>query len=102
MQVLGLPTDGCNILVNQDTVYNYHSDGHTRDTYIIFDGVPHLSSSSYSQYGYAYTGTCLAPGELVYKPEYREVFFPLLAVCVSLAIFWFAYKLMVSMWWRKR
>lgn len=102
MDVQGLPTTGCNILTGSETVQNYSDDGHTRQTYIIYDGVAYLSSSSYSQYGYSYTGQCLAADSLVYKPEYKEVFFPLIACFCSLFIFALAYKLMVSMWWRKK
>lgn len=97
-----LPSTGCNIINSATTFYNYSPDSRTRDTYIIYEGKALLQSSSYNQYGYTYTGTCLNTGDLVFRPEYKEVLFPLLAVFVSLFIFYSAYKLMLSMWWRKK
>ena len=97
-----LPDTGCNILRDSNSFYNYSSDGHTREDYQIFDGVAHKNGSHYSSYGYEYSGTCLQTGDLVYKPELKEVWFPLTAVFVSLLILVLAYKLILSMWWRKK
>lgn len=44
---------------------------------------------------------CLQTGDLVYKPEYKEFFFPICSVFVCLFIFWLAYRLMLHKWWRK-
>lgn len=69
-----LPTTGCNILISSSSFYNYSNDLHTREQYYIYEGVAHLQSSSYSQYGYTYTGTCLRTGDLIYKPELKVIF----------------------------
>ena len=97
-----LPDTGCNILHSSSAFYNYSNDGRTRQDWQIFDGVAHKISETTSTYGYTYTGTCLNTGDLVYKPELKEVFFPLTAVFVALFILVSAYKLILSMWWRKR
>lgn len=97
-----LPTTGCNIINSSTSFYNYSPDNKTRELYYIYDGKALLANSIYNQYGYSYSGDCLSTGDIVYKPEYKEVLFPFLAVFVSLFIFWSAYKLMLSMWWRKR
>lgn len=90
-----IPTTGCNIIASATSFYNYSSDGRTRETYFIYDGVPHLQSSTYNQHGYTYTGNCLSTGDLVYKPELK-VYFPILAfsaVCFLLIVI---YRLMIK------
>lgn len=81
-----LPTTGCNILINSESFYNYSPDNRTRQTYAIYNGQAKLTSESYNQYGYTYTGTCLNTGDLVYKPELR-VEFTHIALAVLAAIF---------------
>lgn len=97
-----LPDTGCNIINNATSFYNYSADGKTRDVYYIYEGVAHLQSSSYNQYGYTYSGTCLQTGDLIFRPEYKEFIFPLASIIISLLLFYFAYKLMLSHWWRKK
>lgn len=85
-----LPSTGCNIINSSTSFYNYHVDGHTRDSYVIYEGKAFLQSTSTSQYGYTYTGTCLHTGDFVYRPE-LQVYFPVvqfgLALCVVLLIY---------------
>ena len=90
-----LPTTGCNIIASSTSFYNYSSDGRTRETYVIYDGKAHLQSSSTSQYGYTYSGTCLNTGDLVYKPE-LDVYFPVISFCICCAIVLFIYHLFIK------
>lgn len=90
-----LPTTGCNILTSSTSFYNYSSDRHTRQRYYIYDGVAHLESSTYSQYGYDYTGTCLDTGDLVYRPEI-QVYFPFLAALMVLFALFLIYKVIIK------
>lgn len=91
-----LPSTGCNIINSSTSFYNYSADGRTRQTYIIFDGQALLQSSTYNQYGYTYTGDCLSTGDLVYKPEYKEVLFPLLSLLSFLFILGLVYKIIIK------
>lgn len=97
-----LPSTGCNIINNSTSFYNYSEDLKTRETYYIYEGVAHLQNSTYNQYGYTYSGYCLQTGDLVYKPEYKEFIFPLTGILCSIALFFAAYKLMLSRFWRKK
>lgn len=87
-----LPSTGCNIINSATTFYNYSPDSRTRETYIIYDGVAHLQSSSYSQYGYTYSGDCLSTGDLVYQPQV-QVYFPFLAIFSIIFILVLIYRL---------
>lgn len=91
-----LPSNGCNILTSDVSFYNYSSDGRTRQRYYIYDGVAHLQQEDYSQYGYTYTGTCLSTGDLVYKPEYKDVLFPAIAFIAFLFILWLVYRIVIK------
>lgn len=91
-----LPSTGCNILNTNNTFYNYSQDRHTRQTWAIYDGKAFLSSVSTSSYGYEYSGTCLSTGDLVYKPEYKEVLFPFLAFLSFLFILGLVYKIIIK------
>ena len=91
-----LPSTGCNILRSDSSFYNYSNDSKTRQTYYIYDGQAKLESSVYNQYGYTYTGTCLETGDLVYKPEYKEVLFPLLGFVSFLFILGLVYKIIIK------
>lgn len=95
-----LPDTGCNIIRNSESFYNYSDDRTVRDTYYIYEGKAVLESTSINQYGYTYTGQCISTGDLVYKPELKEVFFPLVSIVLSLLLYYGAYKLMLSHWWR--
>lgn len=95
MEVI-LPESGCNILTSDNTFYNFSVNRKRRRTYVIFDGVAYLSSESNLESGYTYTGTCLTTGDLIYKPEYKEVLFPLFSFCVIIFIFCFIYHLMIK------
>lgn len=97
-----LPDTGCNIINSSTSFYNYSPDRLTRKTYIIYDGSAILQAESYNQYGYSYSGTCLTTGDLVYKPEYKEIIWPLISIVACLFLFFGAYKLILSHWWRKR
>ena len=91
-----LPTSGCNIINSATSFYNYSSDGHTRDAYVIYDGKPLLQSSTYSQYGYSYTGTCLHTGDLVYKPEYKDFIMPFYGFLAFVFILWLVYRIIIK------
>lgn len=90
-----LPSTGCNIINSSTSFYNYSTDGHTRETYVIYDGKAILQSSNTSQYGYTYTGTCLSTGDLVYKPE-LDVYFPILAFILCCSILLFIYHVFIK------
>lgn len=90
-----LPSTGCNILISATSFYNYSSDSHTREQYYIYDGVAHLQSSNYSQYGYTYTGDCLSTGDLVYKPE-LQVYFPVLQFILTCFILLIVYRVIIK------
>lgn len=90
-----LPSTGCNIINSSTTFYNYHTDNRTRDYYVIYDGKALLQSSTYNQYGYSYTGTCLTTGDLVYKPEV-QVYFPILSFIIICSILLFIYNLFIK------
>ena len=87
-----LPETGCNIINSATSFYNYSSDGKTRQTYVIYDGVAFLQNSSTSQYGYTYSGTCLVTGDLVYKPEI-DVYFSFIAFSLVILALIFIYKI---------
>lgn len=89
-----LPSTGCNIINSSTSFYNYHSDGRTRDTYIIYDGKAILQSTSTSQYGYSYSGDCLTTGDLVYKPEVKDFWMPNMAIGAFLIIVIMIFKLL--------
>lgn len=93
---IDLPATGCNIIQSSTSFYNYSPDSRTRDDYIIFDGKAILRSSTYNQYGYSYTGTCLVTGDLVYKPEYKEVLFPFIAIISFIFICSLVYKIIIQ------
>lgn len=80
-----LPSTGCNIINSSTTFYNYSADGRTRESYVIYEGKAFLQSSTYNQYGYTYTGTCLDTGDLVFKPEVG-VYFPVIAFGICCGI----------------
>ena len=90
-----LPTTGCNIINSATSFYNYSSDSKTRESYIIYEGKALLQSSTYNQYGYTYTGTCLNTGDLVFKPELR-VYFPVTAFIVIMIITLIIYKVILE------
>lgn len=88
-----LPDTGCNIINNSSSFYNYSQDGKTRETYYIYDGKAILQNSNYNQYGYTYSGTCLNDGDLVYKPELKGVWFPIVSLIIILYIYRFVFRL---------
>lgn len=90
-----LPSTGCNILISSSSFYNYSNDLRTREQYYIYEGVAHLQSSSYSQYGYTYTGECLNTGSLVYKPELK-VFFPVVQFVIISFVLILIYKILLK------
>lgn len=90
-----LPTTGCNIINSSTSFYNYSPDGRTRDSYVIYEGKAYLQSSSYSQYGYSYSGTCLVTGDLKFKPDVT-VYFPLICFCMCCALLIFIYHLFIK------
>lgn len=90
-----LPDTGCNIISSATAFYNYSPDSRTRDTYVIYEGKAFLQSSSYSQYGYTYTGTCLHTGDLVFKPE-STVYFPVLSFAIICFILIFIYNVIIK------
>lgn len=87
-----LPISGCNILRSDTSFYNYSPDSRTRSTYYIFDGQARLESTSTSQYGYTYSGTCLQTGDLVYKPEI-EIYFRFMSLSLFIFILFLIYKI---------
>lgn len=91
-----LPTAGCNIINSSTSFYNYSSDSKTRQNYVIYEGKAILQSSTYNQYGYSYSGTCLHTGDLVYKPE-LQIYLPVISFCLIASAFYLAYKVVL---WR--
>ena len=90
-----LPTTGCNIINSSTSFYNYSSDNRTRENYVIYEGKALLQSSTYNQYGYSYTGTCLHTGDLIYKPE-LIVYFPVISFCLIVFTFYLAIKVVLG------
>lgn len=90
-----LPSTGCNIINSSTSFYNYSPDSRTRDNYVIYEGKAYLQSSSYSQYGYSYTGTCLVTGDLKYNRSV-EVYFPILAFMLVCSILLFIYHVFIK------
>lgn len=90
-----LPSTGCNVINSSTSFYNYSPDSKTRETYVIYEGVAHLQSSSYNQYGYSYTGTCVHTGDFVYKPE-LQVIFPFYAFILAVILFILVYRVMIK------
>ena len=91
-----LPTSGCNIINSATSFYNYSPDSRTRDNYVIYDGKIFLQSSTYNQYGYTYSGTCLHTGDLVYKPEYKDFIMPFVAIVAFIFILSLVYKIIIK------
>lgn len=91
-----LPNTGCNIINSSTSFYNYSIDGKTRQSYYIIDGKAFLRDSTYNQYGYGYTGTCLYTGDIVYKPELK-IYFPVIAFLLIFGTILLAYKIVL---WR--
>lgn len=91
-----LPKTGCNIINSSTSFYNYSSDSRTRENYIIYEGKAILQSSTYNQYGYSYSGTCLHTGDLIYKPEIK-IYFPFISFILVCFTFYLAYKIVL---WR--
>lgn len=89
------PDTGCNIINSATSFYNYSTDGHYRDSYIIYDGQPKKQSSQYSQIGYTYSGDCLVDGSLVYKPE-LQVYFPLLNFIIVCFVLLLVYRIIIK------
>lgn len=90
-----LPNTGCNILVSDTAFYNYSDNYRNRDTYYIYQGVAHKQSSTYNQYGYTVTGTCLTTGDLIYKPELK-IYMPVISAMIIGAAFILAYKIVLG------
>lgn len=88
-----LPNTGCNIINSDSSFYNYSNDNKTRETYIIYEGKALLQNSTYNQYGYNYSGDCVNTGALVYRPELKEVWFPIVAFVMFFGIVLFVFKL---------
>lgn len=86
-----LPSTGCNILTGADTFYNYSPDGHTRQTFAIYQAQAKKVSESYNQVGYNYSGTCLNTGDLVYKPE-LQIYFPILSFALFSFVIFLVYR----------
>ena len=92
--------EGCNIINSSSSFYNYTNNNRTRALYYIYEGKALKANESFNQYGYDYSGTCLVTGDLVYQPDQKEVWFPIVSIIVSLILFYGAYKLILSHWWR--
>ena len=90
-----LPDTGCNVINSSSSFYNYSPDYRTRTTYYIYEGVAHVSSSTYNGNGYSVTGTCLSDGDLVFKPEI-EVFFPFMAFCSICFLMILIYRIFIK------
>lgn len=92
-----LPEQGCNVFYGT-YVDNYRNSVRTR--YYIFDS--QLIPSSTSSYSNLPNGSvCMGETELIYKPE-LEVYFTFMAIVAIFFIFWFAYKIILHPFWRKR
>lgn len=90
-----LPTTGCNVINSATSFYNYSPDSRTRNNYYIYEGRAYLQSSTYSQYGYTYSGDCLVTGDLKFKPE-LDVYFPILSFLLVCSILLFIYHVLIK------
>lgn len=88
-----LPDNGCNIINSSTTFYNYSTDRRTRETYVIVDGKAILQNSTYNQNGYTYSGTCLVDGDIIYRPELKGVWFPIVSFVMIFFIYKFVFRL---------
>lgn len=88
-----LPSEGCNIISSDTSIYNYTDNNRTRKRYIIYDGKLILQANDYSQYGYTYTGTCLNTGDLIYKPELK-VYFEVISIVIFYLIIRLVFRLL--------
>lgn len=88
-----LPDTGCNIINSSSSFYNYSPDNRTRESYVIYEGKILLQNSTYNPNGYSYSGTCLTTGDLVYRPELKGVWFPIVGLIVILFIYRFVFRL---------
>lgn len=91
-----LPDSGCNILTSDSTFYNYSVNHKRRRTYVIFNGVAHLSAESNLETGYTYTGTCLTTGDLIYKPEYKDFIFPFASMVSFIFVLGLVYHIIIK------
>lgn len=87
---------GCNIINSATSFYNYTNNNRTRALYYIYDGQAIKSNETTNQYGYDYTGTCLATGDLIYKPEYKDFLLPLASVVMFCFILGLIYHIIVK------
>lgn len=90
-----LPSSGCNIINSSTSFYNYSSDAHTRESYVIYEGVAYLQSTQTNQYGYTYSGDCLNTGDLVYKPE-LQIEFSIYSVLIIVLLIVLIYRVMIK------
>ena len=88
-----LPNTGCNILQSDNLIYNYSNNNRTRKEYVIYEGKLYLRNESNSNYDLSHNGTCLSTSDLVYKPELRGVWFPIIAFVMFFGIVLFVFKL---------
>lgn len=88
-----IPDTGCNIINSSSSFYNYSPDNRTRETYVIYEGKALLQNSTYNPNGHNYSGTCLNTGDLVYRPELKGVWFPIVGLIVILFIYRFVFRL---------
>lgn len=91
-----LPATGCNILISESSFYNYSPDSRIRERYYIYEGKAHKQSTDTSQYGFTYSGTCLSTGDLVYRPELKEVWFPLASIISFIFIIFMIYHIIIK------
>lgn len=86
-----LPTTGCNVLQEPNTIFNYNES--VLKKYVIYDGVAHLAEETTTTD--TPTGTCLATGDLEYAPE-TEVYFRGGALVSVIFVFWLVYTLTIK------
>ena len=88
-----LPSTGCNILQSDNLIYNYSNNNRTRREYAIYEGKLYLRNETTSNYDLSHNGTCLSTGDLVYKPELKGVWFPIVAFVMFFGIVIFVFRL---------
>lgn len=88
-----LPDTGCNVLQSNNLLYNYSSNNRVLREYVIYDGQIRLRRETTSNYTYDHNGDCLVTGDLVYRPELKGVWFPIVGLIVILFIYRLVFRL---------
>lgn len=107
MDIIYPHNDGWLWYSNTDRLTWVNSDRNRQEVYYIYDGqlilnsVATRSNAVFDVCEAGVTSGCLVQNgtlkqQLTYKPEYKEVLFPLFSFCVVIFIFCFIYHLMIK------